>query len=515
MECAVCQDILYEPTTFPCGHSICIKHFDQVKQIGTCPTCRCVIPPVLFGINTLLRDLLREKCGPEYLEREKVEETSKKFMEKYTKYRKSRYRRIHLCIRNYLCEKAICTPQELVEYVSSFEKNFTNDELFHVLPSCGVIRSANFITANFIRQEPFHYSAFRYISMLENRKKNRNIQNELIVDENFTQTEEKTENPETLNVSIQSDPSNMSESSDDGWVTASLSSSMMMGDDDFYCQEMVDAQTPVPVNPGSLELLAELVSIWKASTDSYAEIGKDPTFSHFEKAYIISNASEQACPEYMMDKIDTLVPFFGQDIDSDDEESSWGDDGDDDVEEEESEDESEANETDDNPNTNQKSESSETGNESITSGPGPVDRIQNTQSTPNITNVEVKYEPEISIANHPPPLTTYIIPVRTIQRPIEEVESTDSTTRKNPRDSNSTVVPRNHTENLKSADTERSLYQPLGPSVRVMISSFEDETQNNSLAAHIERFVEKQENTEKEIDSEESTLPLIKRRKLE
>jgi hypothetical protein len=58
--CVVCFEVLLDPVTLPCGHTIDQRCLQRMVAAGgsVCPTCRKVLPAVDFSVNVLLRDLM-------------------------------------------------------------------------------------------------------------------------------------------------------------------------------------------------------------------------------------------------------------------------------------------------------------------------------------------------------------------------------------------------------------------------------------------------------------------------
>ena len=66
--CAVCHEVLLDPVTLPCGHSLdqhCLQKVVDVARRGNgqraCPTCRRAIPAELPDISLLLRDTVQQR----------------------------------------------------------------------------------------------------------------------------------------------------------------------------------------------------------------------------------------------------------------------------------------------------------------------------------------------------------------------------------------------------------------------------------------------------------------------
>jgi hypothetical protein len=64
--CAVCFDVLVDPVTMPCGHTLnqrCLQLLVAAASDGAgqraCPTCREVLPAVLPSVNIQLRNLVQ------------------------------------------------------------------------------------------------------------------------------------------------------------------------------------------------------------------------------------------------------------------------------------------------------------------------------------------------------------------------------------------------------------------------------------------------------------------------
>ena len=64
--CAVCFDVLLDPVTLPCGHTLdqgCLQRIVEAASSGVgqraCPTCREALPTVLPTVSVQLRNLVQ------------------------------------------------------------------------------------------------------------------------------------------------------------------------------------------------------------------------------------------------------------------------------------------------------------------------------------------------------------------------------------------------------------------------------------------------------------------------
>ena len=61
--CTVCWEVLYDPVTLPCGHSLdqrCLQKVLATEQRG-CPTCRAPLPAEVPAVNVQLREVVEER----------------------------------------------------------------------------------------------------------------------------------------------------------------------------------------------------------------------------------------------------------------------------------------------------------------------------------------------------------------------------------------------------------------------------------------------------------------------
>ncbi|KAG9154762.1 hypothetical protein Leryth_014260 [Lithospermum erythrorhizon] len=72
-DCTVCQQLLYEPVTTPCGHSFCRSCLFQSMDRGNrCPLCRTVlfITPRTCAISVTLNNIIQRNFPEEYIARD-------------------------------------------------------------------------------------------------------------------------------------------------------------------------------------------------------------------------------------------------------------------------------------------------------------------------------------------------------------------------------------------------------------------------------------------------------------
>ncbi|KAL0239762.1 hypothetical protein GEMRC1_009870 [Eukaryota sp. GEM-RC1] len=62
LECSVCEELMENPTTLPCGHSFCrdkcLVQWLKQKEAASCPVCREPIPSTPLRVNIALRDAI-------------------------------------------------------------------------------------------------------------------------------------------------------------------------------------------------------------------------------------------------------------------------------------------------------------------------------------------------------------------------------------------------------------------------------------------------------------------------
>ena len=59
--CAVCWEVLLDPVTLPCGHTLDQRCLQRVVAAGgsACPTCRKPLPAELPDVSVQLRDIVQ------------------------------------------------------------------------------------------------------------------------------------------------------------------------------------------------------------------------------------------------------------------------------------------------------------------------------------------------------------------------------------------------------------------------------------------------------------------------
>ena len=59
--CAVCFDVLLDPVTLACGHTLDQRCLQRLVAAGgsACPTCRKALPAVLPDVTVQLRDIVQ------------------------------------------------------------------------------------------------------------------------------------------------------------------------------------------------------------------------------------------------------------------------------------------------------------------------------------------------------------------------------------------------------------------------------------------------------------------------
>jgi len=83
MNCVVCLDVLLDPVTLECSHTICrnclVNHFEASEAMGGHPRCASgcklssfAIPPV----NTMLRSIVERTCGEKVASRKRCDEVA-------------------------------------------------------------------------------------------------------------------------------------------------------------------------------------------------------------------------------------------------------------------------------------------------------------------------------------------------------------------------------------------------------------------------------------------------------
>jgi hypothetical protein len=68
IDCAICMEIMVQPVTLPCGHSICLECTNEMVRMSqaNCPICRAEFQQIP-QVSIILRDLIKAK-DPERFE---------------------------------------------------------------------------------------------------------------------------------------------------------------------------------------------------------------------------------------------------------------------------------------------------------------------------------------------------------------------------------------------------------------------------------------------------------------
>jgi hypothetical protein len=62
--CTVCMEVLLDPVTPPCGHSLdqrCMQKLVEARGKRACPTCRAVLPKDLPCVSVQFRDVVEQR----------------------------------------------------------------------------------------------------------------------------------------------------------------------------------------------------------------------------------------------------------------------------------------------------------------------------------------------------------------------------------------------------------------------------------------------------------------------
>ena len=61
--CMVCLEVLCDPVTLLCGHSLDQRCLEKVLNAGQhgCPTCRAPLPPDVPSVNVQMREMVTER----------------------------------------------------------------------------------------------------------------------------------------------------------------------------------------------------------------------------------------------------------------------------------------------------------------------------------------------------------------------------------------------------------------------------------------------------------------------
>lgn len=127
--CIICHDILLEPVTLVCGHSLCLGCFGQLKSMKSsssdiikCPMCHKAMKNTI-SVNLVLSDILKKLGGRRYKKRIQTANLSKLYDKVIAEYcESSRYDLLYSIIEDYIGEKKIVEHSDIVDFFFQYDE---------------------------------------------------------------------------------------------------------------------------------------------------------------------------------------------------------------------------------------------------------------------------------------------------------------------------------------------------------------------------------------------------------